>query len=378
MIEFLLNFVFKPIGWIAVLLVTTRFLLKTFYHKKSVGKNPRLTSSTVIVTGGSSGIGKATVNELLLRGSRVIFTGRDVNAVKNECIPEFLKSFSTYRAENLDKKGVDPQVLLKWEKEVMDGTWDESGNYTSKRLWFRRVDFSDLNQIQKFADWVKSEHSEIYALVNNAGGVFYSYMTTVHDLEWTISVNHLSHHLLTDLLFPKLCPDGRIVNVASYMSEIDAASKLKEPLDFDLFFYPKPAEYKSFTAYSLSKLANVLFARGVQSIIRSQSSKIISVSLHPGTVRTNFMNRGGKVLALLAIVMSPFIDAVFKTNQEGVQTTLHCLTAESDQLVPGGYYSDCRHRQGNKIVTEDNSRAFLAASARLLQKTTGRPLSSLI
>src|SRR3990167_2891168 len=131
------------------------------------------------------------------------------------------------------------------------------------------------------------------------------------------------------------------------MSEVDAASRLKEPLDFDLFFNPKKDQYSGWGAYSLSKLANVLFGRGVQSILQSRSSKIISVSLHPGAVRTNFLDRGGKLLALLSTVLNFFLNAVFKTNLEGAQTTLHCLTAKAEDLTAGGYYTECANKKGN-------------------------------
>lgn len=113
------------------------------------------------------------------------------------------------------------------------------------------------------------------------------YSETKQGFEIQFQTNYLAHYLLTSLLLPILLatskdsPAGtvRIVNVSS-----DGHAKLapREGILFEDKFRAKDAG--TWTRYGLSKLANVLHTKELAR--RYGGDGIISVCLHPGTVKT--------------------------------------------------------------------------------------------
>lgn len=103
---------------------------------------------------------------------------------------------------------------------------------------------------------------------------------TKDGLEMQIGINHFGHFYLTYLLFPllKKADHFRIINVSS------RAHLRTQGIDFDDIHHKN--KYNDLTVYSQSKLANIYFARLLQKKIDAANLNGISVSLHPGVVRT--------------------------------------------------------------------------------------------
>lgn len=113
--------------------------------------------------------------------------------------------------------------------------FDIDKNFTSERFLFRNCDMADLNQVRQFGMWIVSLNRTIDIIVNNAGVISDAYKETKQGLEWVMGVNHFSHHLLGDLIFPHLANKARIINVSSTASHwIDNSSKTVN--DFDEYF----------------------------------------------------------------------------------------------------------------------------------------------
>ena len=99
-----------------------------------------------------------------------------------------------------------------------------------------------------------------------------------------------------------------------------------------------PNTYTRWSAYALSKSANILFTRELQRRY-SKSHQIRAYSLHPGGVNTQ-LDRHMNVGNLIRTIAKPIRYLFFKTPLEGAQTNLYC--ALSDKAKPGGYHLDCR------------------------------------
>jgi retinol dehydrogenase-12 len=353
--------------WVILLIVVGAFiafllLVKLVLYTCVYKTNPflrNITGKVIIVTGGTSGVGRTAVVNLVRQGAAVIFTGRSADVVKNEVLPEI-------------SAAVDPKSGQNIVEELRQGKWDDSGNFSSKVLYFRKVDFGSLKDVKRFGDWVVSEKFAVDSLLNNAGLIQDTYKETADKIEWTIGVNHLSHMLLTDILLKSMSTEGRVVNVASMVhNSVD-----KEPgtkMDWKLYFEPDKATYNKFQVYSRSKLANVLFTDGLQGYFDRQGLQFKATSLHPGVVRTNFLGSLNACLRCMACCMWPFLWVLMKSPDQGAETSLYCIHQPFTEQQKAGYYSNCGISKKNVNVTAENAESFMKASAEYLQKV-GFPL----
>src|SRR4029453_10871788 len=118
-------------------------------------------------------------------------------------------------------------------------------------------------------------YPEIDVLANNAGGMVGGYRPTADGFEATVQGNHLAPFLLTTLLRDRL-RGKRVVNTASdahRRSGLDPADLVGDA-----------ARYSRWRAYGAGKEANILFAQEAA----RRWPDVLSVSFHPGVVRTNF------------------------------------------------------------------------------------------
>jgi NAD(P)-dependent dehydrogenase (short-subunit alcohol dehydrogenase family) len=133
-----------------------------------------------LVTGGTSGIGKATAQALAVMGATVVIVGR--NPAKCAAVVSEIKSLS--------------------------------GNEAVEALV---ADLSIMAEVRQVADQFKAKYQKLHVLVNNAGGAFGKRQVTAEGFEKTFALNHLNYFLLTRLLLDtlKASAPSRIVNVSS-------------------------------------------------------------------------------------------------------------------------------------------------------------------
>lgn len=203
-----------------------------------------MAESEILVTGSTDGIGKATARELARQGYRVIVHGRD-----------------SERAEAARR-----QVI------------ESSGN---KQVAAAVGDFAELDQVASLARDVQSRFASLRVLINNAGVVSNERRVTPDGNELTFQVNHLAPFLLTNLLLPLLKRNApaRIVNVSSMVHTSGT-------IDFgDLRM---ESGYRGYSAYSNSKLANVLFTLALAR--RLEGTNVTVNALHPGVISTKLLH----------------------------------------------------------------------------------------
>ena len=195
-----------------------------------------------VVTGASSGIGKAAARALLARGWRVIGVGRD------------------------------PDRCAQAARELGDSP---DGAFT-----MLRADLSRLPEAAQVAAQIGARAPELDVLVNNAGGVQAERAITPEGHEATFAANHLGPFLLTQRLLPNLkaAVASRVITVSSSGHEHCPAMRWDDLTYAD--------GYVAGAAYCHAKLANVLFARELAR--RTAADGVVSHAMHPGVVDSNF------------------------------------------------------------------------------------------
>jgi retinol dehydrogenase-14 len=271
-----------------------------------------MAGQTVLVTGGTGGIGRATAAGLAALGARVGITGRD----------------------NARTQAAAAQIAHQAGSPAVDAF---------------AADMSSQAEVRSLAAAVLTAYPRLDVLVNNVGGFWATRHVTIDELEHTFAVNHLAAFLLTDLLLGRLkaSAPARIVTVSS---NAQAMGKL------DFGDLQGQRSYSGSRAYSQSKLANVVFTYELAR--RLEGTGVTANVLHPGLVRTAFSAEDPSPLAK---VMVPLLRPFMKTPARGAVTSIYLASAPEVKSVTGRYFAKCKPKTSNKAAYDT------AAAARLWQ-----------
>lgn len=335
------------------------FLHKFFYHHNSYDRD--INNKVILVTGGTAGIGRVVVKELISRGAIVIFTGR-----KSQNAREIINSLIT-----------DPTISKSLADKCINGKWDSSQNYHSEKLYYYRLDQSDLSEVSKFGAWVKENFEKIDTLLNNAGTLVYSHKLDRNGYELTQVINHLSHFLLTHDLLPLLDDEGsRVVNVSSIVHLRTFMPKVNVQIDLKDFFNEKQKKYNQGEQYAQSKMANVLFAQKLNDFFKDKNKNAKSVSLHPGIIDSNFLDKCNIeiVKKLYVLTGAKFLCMNVK---EGAQTSLTTVLCGLPHLAGGKYYASGKLAKRDECAEDkEYVNGFWKASKELVEKAVNRKLEN--
>jgi len=270
----------------------------------------------VLVTGGTSGIGKATAKGLAAKDYQVVFLSR--NKEKAEAV----------------------------RREVIASTGNEHVDYIL-------ADFTSKKQVRDCAETFKKTYPKLDVLINNAGVCLPERRITMDGLEESFQINHLSHFILTNLLIDELkkSDDPRIINVSS---SAHSAGR------FDLDNLQGEKDYNSFRTYADTKLINILLT--LELAERLKDSGISVNALHPGVVGTNFAHEFGGVFKILYKLGKPFMI----TPEKGSVTSLYLASSDHVKYVSGKYFVRCKTvRLKNPYLTNQNRKALWQKSLEL-------------
>lgn len=263
-----------------------------------------LEGRTFLVTGGNTGIGRATAAQLAARGGRVWLACRS------------------------QEKGEAAAAAIR------AGTGSE-------QVMFLALDLADLASVRECADSFLALGEPLHGLINNAGIAGQRGLTR-DGFELTFGVNHLGHFALTTALLDCLAAaaPARVVTVAS-----DSHYQARG-IDFGVL-RQRTRSVTGMPEYAVSKLSNVLFSAELAR--RTAGRGITTYSLHPGVVASDIWRRVPWPLRSL-------IRLRMLSTGQGAQTSLYCATDPGVAAASGRYYDSCREREPNRIVTGELAR----------------------
>jgi len=257
-----------------------------------------MTGKTVLITGGTGGIGRATAVRLASMGARVGITGRDL--------------------------GRTQRAAAEIASESANGTVDAFG-----------ADMSSQTEVRRLAAEVLAAYPRLDVLINNVGGFWSHRHVTADGLEHTFALNHLAPFLLTSLLLDRLkaSAPARIVTVSSGAQSMGA-------IDFDDLMSER--KYSGQRAYNQSKLANVMFTYELARHL--SGTGVTATALHPGMTSTSFSAEDpSRVFAPLVMVMRPFM----KKPNRGADTPVFLASSADAEGRTGLYFANRKTTKSN-------------------------------
>ncbi|XP_026729934.1 retinol dehydrogenase 11-like [Trichoplusia ni] len=285
----------------------------------------RLEGKTVIVTGGTAGMGLHIATDLADRGAKVIV------------------------ACPFEKEGINAR------KQIVQETENEN-------VIFKLLDLGSLKSIRKFAADIVQNEDRLDILINNAGiGVPGDFLTP-DGMNFIMQVNYYGAFLLTLLLLPLLKKSGkkgepsRILLTTSVLHNIGQVDI--DNLNLTNYWF-------RLQIYGNSKLCLVLF--GNQLAKELKGSHVVVNNVDPGAVGTRIFDSGNKVIGFFLKLV---INCMFKTPWLGAQTALHVALDKKAGEVSGGYFQNCRvSRAVKRAYCEDTAERLWKESVTLVQLT---------
>jgi NAD(P)-dependent dehydrogenase (short-subunit alcohol dehydrogenase family) len=258
----------------------------------------------VLLTGGTSGIGREAALALAERGASVAVVGRDRERGREV-------------ASEIDARNADGFAEF------------YNANLASQRA------------IRRLTDEFRARHERLDALVNNAGTFRAEREESPEKIEATLAINHLAPVLLTHRLADLLVESApaRVVTVSSGLHE-------KGEIRFGDLLGER--EYDPWDAYNQSKLANVLFAR---ELAERFPDGVSSNALNPGFVPATALDRQGSLrgrAVLAALSRLPLPSA--RTVEEGAKSIVRAVADPDLEEVTGAYLHD-----GKPVAPSDDA-----------------------
>jgi NAD(P)-dependent dehydrogenase (short-subunit alcohol dehydrogenase family) len=265
---------------------------------------------TVLVTGATDGLGRATAHELARRGATVLVHGRSRERAE------------TVAGEVAAAAGEGPVAV-------------------------HVADLGSLAQVRRLAEEVEREHERLDVLVNNAGIISSTRRESDEGYELTFAVNYLSHFLLAERLLGLLrrSAPARIVNVSSIG---------QAPLDFDDLMLERG--YDDFRAYAQSKLGQIMFTFELADRLRAEGEDGVTVNaLHPATLMDTKMVREG-------------FGRARSTVAEGAEAVVRLAVGDDVEGVTGRFFDGTREAAAQPQAYDAEARRRLWAVSEELTR----------
>ena len=258
-----------------------------------------LENKTVLITGATSGIGRAASIAIASQGGRIIVLARN-----------------SEKAEKL------------------------LAELPGQGHLFFLCDMMSIGEIKSVSERIKSSIGQLDILINNAGTWFSERQLTPEGQERTFVVNYLSYLQLSlelkDLLLQSQHP--QIINTASFYHK----------QTFNINDIQMQHGYSMNKAYALSKLYVILMTRELGR--RWKANKIVVNCFDPGSVNSDFgSGQGGWMEPLLRFQKRLF----GKTPLEGAKPLIHLASSIPDLAVTGQYFQDTNVAEPSKSTQND-------------------------
>lgn len=248
-----------------------------------------LDDSIIVLTGGTSGIGREAARTLAGRGATVGVIGRDHNA-----------------GESLEV---------------------EAAEATPGAVNYHRTDLAVHDGVRGLANELAAAYERIDVLAHNAGLLTADRRETTGGIEQTFAVNHLAPYLLTHQLFDTL-------RASRPTRIVVTASEYHRNANFDLEDLNMEASYRGMQAYARSKFANVAFTLELADRL---PEGMTAHCFHPGFVPGTRLYRHAPFRYRLAIRLSRLIPGVGTSRRRGAEMLVD-LVSDPTYVERNGLY----------------------------------------
>ena len=272
-----------------------------------------MTGRTVVITGGTSGIGQVAAETLAGMGARIVLIARD-------------KARGEATMARLRAKGPGANHHIHY------------------------ADLSRISEMKRVGQGIAASEPRIDVLINNAGALFNSREVTEDGLELTFAINHVAYFVLTQLLRDRLVASAqsRIVSTSSHAHK-------GAKLNFDDL--QATHGYSGFRVYGRSKLCNILFTRELARQLANTG--VTANCLHPGFVATRFGDQSGGFGSTMFQLFKKFAIS----PEKGAETIVYLASSDAPASVSGAYFYKCREATPSPEAQDDQ------AARRLWQET---------
>lgn len=272
-------------------------------------------TKTIIITGGTSGIGLAAAQALATSGHRLILIGRSAERGRDAI------------ASLAASPGVAHRLIS--------------------------ADLSLMSGVRAVIENLEATEPAIDVLANNAGTWFAHRALTTEGIERTVAVNHLAYVALTLGLKPLLlaAPAARVVNTGSFVYKQGR---------YDPDNLQAEKRFSTNAAYAATKLSNLMFTRA---LARHWSDTGITINcFSPGFVATGFGRGQGGLLEPLY----RFTRLFAISPEKGAATLVYLADSAEVSGLSGLYFEKCREQDIRGPATNAaQCEALLDWSARM-------------
>jgi len=291
-----------------------------------------LSGETALVTGATSGIGRHAAVLLGRAGAEVLVHGRDEEA-------------GGETVERVEEAGGEATLL--------------------------RADFADLEEVAALAESVRETCDELAILTNNAGLTVTDYQESAQGYELHLAVNHLAPYRLTHDLADHLAEDARVVTTSSLAhrnggidldalpegstgemsisgrSDMSMVSKLTRATGL-----ARVSGLAGFSAYSDSKLANVLFSRELAARLPEGQT---ANCFHPGVIPGSGFARGIPFPLSMGWEAVELVPGVTDSVEDGGRALAYLAASPALEGVNGQYFDQMRQRRPSRAARDDET-----------------------
>ena len=258
----------------------------------------------VLLTGGNSGLGKAT-------------------------------------ALSLAKMGADLTIVCRDRARGESARMEISRESGSASVSLIVADLLLMKEVRRTASEFRVSNRRLDVLMNNAGSNFPGYAETEDGLERTMALNYFAPFLLTNLLLDMLetSAPSRVVNVSSsahYSGRIDLGD-VNGGGDMGM---------GGLGAYGRSKLALVLFTYELAR--RLEGRGVTANCLHPGAVRTHIWAHAGAFTPL-----SRLASLFMMSPGDGARTQIYLASSPQVEGVTGKYFEKSRPKRSSETSYDE-------------------------
>lgn len=250
---------------------------------------PDLTGRRALVTGVTSGLGRAVVEALAGHGASVVLAARN-------------------------------------EEKLTAATAALRRQVPGVELWPLLVDLASLASVRRAAEEAAA-YGPLHLLVNNAGVMAPPYQRTAEGLELQMATNVLGPFALTGLLLPQLVAGGssRVVYVSSAGHRLARTPPVGDP-------WVQRGRYRRWQVYGQTKLANLLLTFELDRRARAAALPVVALAAHPGLSATQLMASGQRRAG--GRILDAAFSALGQPAALGAMPLLMAATAD----LPGGTY----------------------------------------